>query len=104
MIDYGDHIRFLSHRNAGKVGTGWDDETLRLLRDRMNRLERKSSPFTGGEPDASSNVHWITPKLVAEIGFTEWTADGRLRHPRYLGLRTDKDAEDVVRERANGAS
>lgn len=83
---------------AGKVGTGWDDETLRELRGRMDRLERKTSPFDRGEPDAK-DVHWITPKLVAEIGFTEWTDDGRLRHPRYLGLRGDKDPEDVVRER-----
>ena len=83
---------------AGKVGTGWDEASLRTLREQMNRLERKTSPFDAGDPPAEG-VRWITPKLVVEIGFTEWTDDGRLRHPRYLGLRTDKEARDVVRER-----
>lgn len=96
---------------AGKVGTGWDDDTLRDLRHRMDRLERKTPPFADpgdagdGDPLAanrklpSEGVHWVTPKLVAEVAFTEWTDDGFLRHPRYRGLREDKDAEEVVRER-----
>lgn len=85
---------------AGKVGTGWDDETLQDLRDRMDGLERKTSPFDSGDPPSGDDaVHWITPKLVAQVGFTEWTDDGRLRHPRFLGLREDKDPSDVVRER-----
>lgn len=86
-------------RYAGKVGTGWDDETLRRLRERMDGLERDDAPFDAGDPPAGDDVHWIRPELVAEIGFTEWTDEGRLRHPRYLGLREDKDAEEVVRER-----
>ncbi len=86
-------------RYAGKVGTGWDDDTLRELRDRMDRLERKTSPFDAGDPPSDDDTHWITPRLVAQVGFTEWSADGRLRHPRFLGLREDKDPEDVVRER-----
>lgn len=88
---------------AGKVGTGWNDATLRELRNRMDALERKTSPFDRGDPD-TDGVHWITPDLVAEIGFTEWTDDGRLRHPRYLGMRADKDARDVVRERPQSSS
>lgn len=88
-------------RYAGKVGTGYDDETLKKLGERLSSIERKSSPFAD-EEISKKGVHWVTPKLVAEIGFTEWTADGRLRHPRYLGLRHDKKAEDVVRERPKG--
>ncbi len=84
-------------RYAGKVGTGWDDAALRQLAARLERLERESAPF---EPaPREPGVHWVTPRLVAEIGFTEWTADGKLRHPRFLGLRSDKTAREVRRER-----
>ncbi len=82
---------------AGKVGTGFDDDTLRRLRKRLGTRTRKTTPFDRGRPP-SGGVHWVTPELVAEVGFTEWTADGRLRHPRFLGLRRDKDAAQVVRE------
>ncbi|MDX1644451.1 MAG: non-homologous end-joining DNA ligase [Thermoanaerobaculia bacterium] len=82
---------------AGKVGTGFDEETLEDLRRRLDRLERQTSPFDRGDPDADG-VHFVTPKLVCEIGFTEWTDDDKLRHPRYLGLRRDKPAEDVHKE------
>lgn len=82
---------------AGKVGTGFDATVLRDLHARMQRLERPSSPFTRGRV-RERDVHWIEPELVAQIGFTEWTRDGLLRHPRYTGLRTDKSATDVVRE------
>ena len=88
-------------RYAGKVGTGFDDETLEQLHDAMQRRERKTSPFADDVDE--SGVHWITPELVAQIGFTEWTSDGKLRHPRYLGLRDDKDADDVRRERPTDA-
>ncbi|MFO7892234.1 MAG: non-homologous end-joining DNA ligase [Longimicrobiales bacterium] len=84
---------------AGKVGTGYDDDTLRRLRDRMDSLERKTQPFDRPEEIGEKDAHWITPELVGEIGFTEWTDDGKLRHPRFLGLRDDKAPEDVVRER-----
>ncbi|WP_082962497.1 non-homologous end-joining DNA ligase [Mycobacterium sp. E342] len=82
---------------AGKVGTGFDDATLRRLHERLSAITRDTPPFSRGlvrEPDA----HWARPELVVQIGFTEWTRDGRLRHPRYLGIRTDKDAAEVVRE------
>jgi bifunctional non-homologous end joining protein LigD len=90
-------------RYAGKVGTGFDDETLESLRERIDKLERKICPFDNCEEAPGKGVHWVTPKLVAEIGFTEWTSDNRLRHPRYLGLRTDKPADKVVRERSKEA-
>ena len=85
-----------SFRYAGKVGTGWDDQQLRQLRDRLDRIERQTSPFDEDVPE--KDPHWVTPELVCEIGFSEWTSDDRLRHPRFLGMRTDKDAQDVVRE------
>jgi bifunctional non-homologous end joining protein LigD len=84
-------------RYAGKVGTGFDDRTLVDLRCRLDRLASAGSPFKDEIRDAS--VTFVHPELVAEIGFTEWTADGRLRHPRFLGLRRDKPAQEVGRER-----
>jgi len=83
---------------AGKVGTGYDDETLERLSSRLTSVERKHPPFDEGDLP-QRDVHWVRPELVCEVGFTEWTADGKLRHPRFLGLRRDKDAEDVTRER-----
>ncbi|MFP4233476.1 MAG: non-homologous end-joining DNA ligase [Nitriliruptoraceae bacterium] len=84
-------------RYAGKVGTGFDEGTLQRLGDLLARRERSTSPFADGPEEPG--VRFVTPDLVAEVGFTEWTRDGRLRHPRYLGLRDDKDAREVVRER-----
>lgn len=84
-------------RYAGKVGTGYDHETLRKLTAKLTRLGRSACPFatTPREP----RVHWVSPELVGEFGFTEWTGDGKLRHPRFLGLRADKKATSVRRER-----
>ncbi|MFF4041200.1 hypothetical protein [Streptomyces sp. NPDC001816] len=67
------------------------------LRTRLDRLERGRSPFA--DSPRERGAHWTKPQLVAEIGFTEWTDDGKLRHPRFIGLRTDKPAKKVVRER-----
>ena len=83
---------------AGKVGTGFGHETLRTLGARLRELERDESPFVDVDP-IPRGTHWVEPELVAQIAFTEWTRDGRLRHPRYLGLRDDKPAREVVRER-----
>jgi bifunctional non-homologous end joining protein LigD len=83
---------------AGKVGTGYDQATLRQLGAKLRRLSRARSPFDRGDPP-TRGTHWVQPALVAQFGFTEWTRDGRLRHPRYLGLRDDKPAHAVVRER-----
>ena len=87
-------------RYAGKVGTGYDDETLKRLHTKLSGLERKTPAFEGepGEDLPDNEVHWVTPQLVGEFKFTEWTADGKLRHPVYLGLRRDKEPEDVHRE------
>jgi bifunctional non-homologous end joining protein LigD len=83
---------------AGKVGTGYDTVTLRRLAKQLAGLETGSPPFqANGLP--RSAIHWVRPKLVAQIGFTEWTGDGKLRHPRFLGLRDDKRAEEVTREK-----
>jgi bifunctional non-homologous end joining protein LigD len=84
-------------RYAGKVGTGFGRDTLAELGAKMRALERTDSPFADVQP-IPRGTHWIEPELVAQIGFGEWTRDGRLRHPRYLGLRDDKPAPDVVRE------
>jgi bifunctional non-homologous end joining protein LigD len=84
-------------RYAGKVGTGYDTRTLIELSNELRALETKTSPFA--EPVKENGAHWVLPELVAEVGFTEWTADGKLRHPRFLGLRDDKPARSVVRER-----
>lgn len=84
-------------RYAGKVGTGYNERTLAELRVSMDALVRDTQPFTGS-PVREKGAHWIQPELVAQIGFTEWTRDGKLRHPRFLGLRRDKDPFDVIRE------
>jgi DNA ligase D-like protein (predicted ligase) len=85
-------------RYAGDVGTGFDRETLSQLHERLSRLEQDRPAF---ERDGlrRSGVHWVRPELVAQVAFTEWTRDGKLRHPRFKGLRRDKRAADVARER-----
>jgi bifunctional non-homologous end joining protein LigD len=83
---------------GGKVGTGFSTETLGVLGAELGRLERDRPPFTRGTLPRKG-VHWTAPELVAEIGFSEWTREGQLRHPRFLGLRRDKDPRSVVRER-----
>jgi bifunctional non-homologous end joining protein LigD len=85
-------------RYAGKVGTGFGHTTLDMLGRRLRELEREDPPFADVHP-IPRGTHWVEPELVAQIGFSEWTRDGRLRHPRYLGLRDDKPAREVVRER-----
>jgi DNA ligase D-like protein (predicted ligase) len=93
LVGYYDEDRLVY---AGKVGTGYDNETLQHLCRRLQSVERKTSPFSG---DISGDeVHWVSPKFVAQVAFTEWTEEGRLRHPRFVGLRRDKEPEEVVRE------
>lgn len=84
---------------AGKVGTGYTRETLFELREQLDKLEQHQSPFDRGEPPAGDHVHWVRPRLVAEIAFGEWTQNGLLRQPRFEGLRPDKRASEVRRER-----
>ena len=83
-------------RYAGKVGTGFTRATLRDLAERLAPLRRDDSPFAGEVRERGAT--WVEPRLVAQVGFSEWTRDGRLRHPRFLGLREDKAAAEVVRE------
>jgi bifunctional non-homologous end joining protein LigD len=92
------HYEHGTLRYAGKVGTGFDHHELRDLGERMRKLGQDESPFERFKP-VPPDTHWVRPELVAQIGFTEWTRDGRLRHPRYLGLRDDKPAREVIRER-----
>jgi bifunctional non-homologous end joining protein LigD len=88
----GDRLRY-----AGKVGTGFNSATLDRVGKELDRLAQDDPPFTG--TDLPRRAHWVRPELVGQIAFTEWTRDGKLRHPRFLGLRTDKPAREVVRER-----
>ena len=81
---------------AGKVGTGFDHRMLADLSTRFRDLAADRPPFA--DPVREKGAHWLRPELVAQIGFSEWTRDGKLRHPRYLGLREDKAPQDVVRE------
>ncbi len=84
-------------RYAGKVGTGFDQRTLSRLGARMRKLGRDEPAFADVHP-VPKGTHWIEPRLVGQFAFSEWTRDGRLRHPRYLGLRDDKRPREVVRE------
>jgi bifunctional non-homologous end joining protein LigD len=85
-------------RYGGEVGTGFNQRTLADLAARLAKMETNKSPFAN-YPKAYKGEHFVKPKLVVQVGFSEWTRDGKLRHPRFLGLRTDKRAADVVRER-----
>jgi DNA ligase D-like protein (predicted ligase) len=85
-------------RYAGKVGTGFNNGLLRDLRQRLDRLERPTAPFDADKLPRKG-IHWVEPQLVAQIGFTEWTPYGQLRHPRFEGLREDKAPREVIRER-----
>jgi DNA ligase D-like protein (predicted ligase) len=86
-------------RFGGKVGTGFNEQELTKLSARLRRLERSTSPLRDTKGIAAKGVHWVRPSLVAQVGFAEWTPDGKLRHPRYLGLRDDKSPAQIVRER-----
>ena len=86
-------------RYAGRAGSGFDDATLTRLHARLRKLERRTPPFADPPRGAEARgVHWTSPRLVAEVAFTEWTGEGQLRHPVFKGLREDKAPEDVVRE------
>src|ERR1700731_941948 len=97
---------------AGKVGSGFTAKALSILSKKFREEERDDCPFVdlpsqhGGEwvqgitPSMMKKMHWVNPKFVAEIKFAEWTRDGKLRQPVFLGMREDKDVTEVRREAA----
>ena len=87
-------------RYAGRVGTGFKEAELHRLADQLEALATDECPFDPPppRPDVARGAHWVRPELVAEVAYGEWTGDHRLRHPSYLGLRFDKDADQVTRD------
>ncbi len=95
---------------AGKVGTGFDEALLAELHVQLDALSQMKCPFAnlpekragrygvGVTPAEMKRCHWVKPELVCQIKFSEWTRDGKLRQPVFLGLRDDKNAREVVRE------
>src|SRR5262245_3683663 len=95
LVGYFDHDDFVF---AGKIGTGFDTRLLLELRQRLSTLELEQPPFTKAVGLPRLGVHWVRPEIVVEVAFMEWTSHGKLRHPRLLGLRTDKAAIEVTWE------
>ena len=85
---------------AGKVGTGFDTKMLVDLRAKLDRIEIDKPPFTKATGLPRLRAHWVKPQIVVQVAFIEWTVHDKMRHPRLLGIRTDKSAREVVRERA----
>ncbi len=99
LLGYYDRAKHFKY--AGRVGTGFTEATLSRLTLLLKKLETKESPYTGEpQPDRRGVVHWVRPKLVAQIRFSNWTDEGLLRQPSFQGLRDDKPAAKVVREQA----
>jgi bifunctional non-homologous end joining protein LigD len=100
LLGYFDNARFIY---VGHTGGGFTREGLRAMYHRLKLLERRTSPFEK-TPRTNERAHWVTPRIVVEVKFNEWTLDGKLRQPIYLGIRDDKDARDVGREPESIAS
>jgi bifunctional non-homologous end joining protein LigD len=83
---------------AGKVGTGFDTKLLLELRARLDAIEIPAPPFTRSVGLPRIRAHWVRPEIVVQVAFIQWTVNGKLRHSRLLGIRTDKSPRDVVRE------
>jgi bifunctional non-homologous end joining protein LigD len=94
LLGYYDTLGRLHY--AGGVGTGFTRAMLRDLRRRLEKLTRKTAPTDDIAAAAPSRAHWVRPELVVEVRFTEWTHDGRVRHPVFLGLREDKRGHEVI--------
>jgi ATP-dependent DNA ligase len=94
LVGYYDNGDFVF---AGKIGTGFDTKLLLDLRTRLDAIALAESPFTKAK-DLPRRGHWVRPEIVVQVGFIEWTVHGKLRHPRLLGVRSDKDPRSVVRE------
>ena len=84
---------------AGKIGTGFDTKLLLNLRARLDQIETSTPPFTKAVGLPRVRAHWVRPEIVVQVGFIEWTGNDKLRHPRLLGVRFDKSAREVTRER-----
>jgi bifunctional non-homologous end joining protein LigD len=95
LVGYYDNDDFVF---AGKIGTGFDRKLLLDLRRRLDALEQPASPFTRAKGLPRLRAHWARPEIVVQVAFIEWTAHGKLRHPRLIGVRFDKNARDVTRE------
>jgi bifunctional non-homologous end joining protein LigD len=97
LVGHYDHGRLMF---AGKVGTGFTHKGAVELRQQLDAIEQQASPFDPPPPRALARAaHWVRPALVCDVVFTEWTAEGRVRHPSFQGLRRDKPPREVVRER-----
>lgn len=83
---------------AGKIGTGFNTKLLLDLRAQLDALEVDKPPFTKAVGLPRLRAHWVRPQIVVQVGFIQWTKHNKLRHPRLLGLRHDKDPREVVRE------
>jgi bifunctional non-homologous end joining protein LigD len=81
------------------VGTGFTDRALDELLPRLQKMERKTNPLVGVPSADARDAHWVTPSLVGEVQFAEWTVTGRLRQPAWRGWRPDKEITDVTREK-----
>ncbi len=97
LVGYFDHDDFVF---AGKVGTGFDTKLLLALRAHLDTLEISKPAFTRAVGLSRLRAHWVRPEIVVQVAFSEWTVHGKLRHPRFVGVRTDKSAREVVREMA----
>ena len=83
---------------AGKIGTGFDTRLLLDLRKRLDAIEIPASPFTKSKGLPRLRAHWVRPEIVVQVAFIEWTVHGKLRHPRLIGVRFDKNPREVTRE------
>jgi ATP-dependent DNA ligase len=95
LVGYYDSADFVF---AGKIGTGFNNELLLDLRHKLDALEIPKAPFTKAVGLPRLRAHWVRPEIVVQVGFIQWTGHGKLRHPRLLHVRTDKNAREVVRE------
>lgn len=95
LIGYYEHDRL---KYAGKVGTGFDDDMLVDLKEKFDKTKAEENPLSAEEVPDVKEVTWLEPRIVSEIRFTEWTEDGKLRHPSFKGIRDDKNPKDVVNE------
>ena len=98
LVGYFDYAGGAEFVFAGKLGTGFDNALLTDLRRRLDALEIPAPPFTKAKGLPRLRAHWVRPEIVVQAAFTEWTVHGKLRHPRLIGERHDKNARDVVRE------